>query len=332
MGKYLADDLLKKGALLRILDFRKPKKDFPGAEFYEADICCDKERLGRLCQDMDIVFHLAAMPSIARGKLRDYYKINVNGTQNILEAAFNNKISKFVHISSSTVYGIPQEFPLKETSRVSPLGKYGRSKLEAENACRQFISKGLNVSIIRPRVIIGPGRIGIFSILFDRICKNKPVYVIGKGENIFQFTNIFDMVSACIKAAEYRESGLFNIGSDRVSPVREELESLVRYANSKSKIISISPRFARISLKAASFFKISPLVDEQFLIADKNFKLDTAFARQKLNWVSLHSNTDSLIQAYDWYIANANEGAGQYKGIFGVLGKFKHSQMGGFQK
>src|SRR3989338_11332164 len=211
LGKHLSDALLKEGASLSILDFRKPGWEIREGNFYEADIR-DKDKLNTLCRNIDIVFHLAAMPSIARGKFNEYFEINVKGTENILEAAFQNKVKKFVHISSSTVYGVPNEFPLKEDSRLSPIGKYGKSKLEAERLCRRFIAKGMDISIIRPRVIMGPGRIGIFSILFERICHNKPVYLIGKGKNVFQFTNIFDMVSACMKAAEYTSPDLFNIG------------------------------------------------------------------------------------------------------------------------
>lgn len=331
LGKHLTDALLKQEAVLHVVDFRKPIWDISGVKWVEADIR-DRVLMGRLCKDIDIVFHLAAIPSIAKEKFSTYYEVNVKGTQNILEGAHNNKIKKFVHISSSTVYGIPHEFPLRETSPLGPIGKYGKSKLEAENLCRNFIKKGLNISIIRPRVIIGPGRIGIFSILFDRIRNNKPVYIIGKGDNIFQFTNVFDMVSACMKAAEYEKSDLFNIGSEEVSLVKDELISLIKHAKSKTRVISMPASIARGSLRALSLLRISPLVNEQFAIADKNFKLDTEYARQKLNWRPLYSNLDSLIQAYDWYISNVNESLKQYKSIFGVLGRFKHSQMGRFQK
>ena len=100
LGKHLSDALLKEGASLSILDFRKPGWEIREGNFYEADIR-DKDKLNTLCRNIDIVFHLAAMPSIARGKFNEYFEINVKGTENILEAAFQNKVKKFVHISSS---------------------------------------------------------------------------------------------------------------------------------------------------------------------------------------------------------------------------------------
>ncbi len=331
LGKHLTDALLRGGAVLRILDLRKPNEEINGVNFYEVDIRDDK-RIDELSKGMDIMFHLAAMPSIARGKSSDYYAINVQGTKNILEAALNNGVVKVVYVSSSTVYGIPREFPLKETSPVHPIGKYSRSKLEAENLCWEFAAGGMDISVIRPRVIIGAGRIGIFSILFDRVYKNQALYIIGSGENIFQFTNVIDMAEACLKAAEHRGADLFNIGSEQTLPVREELESLIKHAESKSRIVGIPGSVAKAALNGLSFLGIAPLVNEQFAIADRNFKLDTGKARRILNWSPAYSNLDSLIQAYDWYIANIDRSAGQYRNIFGVLGKFKHSKMGGFSE
>lgn len=332
LGRYLTKKLIEQDAIVKVIDFRKPTQDFPAIDFARTDIR-DKDRIGSLCKNVDIVFHLASIPSIAREKWDIYYSINVEGTRNILEAAYTNKIKKFVHVSSSTVYGVPREFPLKESSPVHPLGKYGRSKLMAEELCREFAKKGLNVSIIRPRVIIGPGRIGIFSILFERIRNHKPVYIIGNGSNVFQFTNVFDMVSACLRAAEYEKSDLFNIGSEEILTVREEIARLISYAASKSKIIGMPQTLAKIALKTLSLLMLSPLVNEQFMIADKNFKLDTCLARKQLNWTPQYSNVESLIQAYQWYISNIADGrAKQFRNMLGIIGKFKHSKMGGFQE
>ncbi len=331
LGKHLCDTLKEKGARVTALDFRKPAFATEGLKFIAADIC-EKSEVADVCGDMEVVFHLAAMPSIARGKADEYYAVNVLGTRNILESAYRKGVKKFVHISSSTPYGVPKEFPLKETSPVSPIGKYGKSKLQAEEVCREYITRGMSVSIIRPRVIIGPGRIGIFSILFERVRNNKPVYILGSGRNIFQFTHVSDMADACLKAAEFTGSDLFNVGCEDVLSVREELETLIRHAKSHSRIISLPARAARVCLKLFSLAGVSPLVEEQFAIADKNFKLDTSRAKQALGWAPRYSDVESLIQAYDWYVANAVPREKQYKNIFGVLGKFRHSQMGGFQK
>lgn len=331
LGKHLVDELIRRGALVSVIDFRKPIFNIKGFSFQEADIR-DKEKVDAACREKEAVFHLAALPSIARAKVDIYHEVNVEGTRNVLESSLRSGVKKVIHVSSSTVYGVPGDFPLKETSPLHPIGKYGKSKLAAEEFCREYLRKGLNVSIIRPRVIMGPGRIGIFSILFERIMRNQAVYTIGKGNNVFQFTHVADMSSACIKAAEDQRPDLFNVGSDETLTVKEELSLLIKHAGSSSRIISVPVRFARFSLKGLSFLGISPLVDEQFTIADRDFKLDTAYARERLGWVSRHSNLQSLIEAFDWYVANASGKKGrQYRSIFGVLGRFRHAHMGGFQ-
>jgi nucleoside-diphosphate-sugar epimerase len=330
LGSYIVDMLINKGAYLRVLDFRRSSAITGNIDFWEGDIR-NPDLLFNLCKGIDYVFHLAAMPSIARGKSQDYYNINVKGTQNLLDAAHSNNARKVVHVSSSTVYGIPGSFPLKENSPLKPIGKYGRSKLEAENVCRRFIDRGMDISIIRPRVIMGPGRIGIFSILFSQVAKGGNVYILGKGNNIFQFTHVQDMVDACLCAAQNKGSDLFNVGSQEVRPVKEELLNLIKHAKSKSKIICLPCAPARFLLQALNVLGIAPLVEEQFMIADKDFKLDIEYAQEKLGWSPRYSNLDSLIQAYDWYMLHRNKAGTQYKSIFSVFGKFKHTHLGGFQ-
>jgi nucleoside-diphosphate-sugar epimerase len=332
MGKYLVDELVRKKADVRAVDFRRPQEEtYSRAEFLEIDIR-NREALIEACQDMEYVFHLAAMPSIARGKKQDYFEVNVGGTENIVTAAWKNRVKKFLHVSSSTVYGVPGSCPLKENSPVRPIGKYGRSKLGAEQVCRRFAERGMNVTIIRPRVIIGPGRIGIFSILFNQVIRGGAVYILGNGKNQFQFTHVGDMVNACLLAAQSPGSDLFNVGSVKVNPVRDELKALIQHARSKSRIISVPAVAARVCLRVLSTLGVSPLVDEQFSIADKDFVLDTRYAQEKLRWQPEWSNTDALLQAFDWYRDHIRQMPQQYNTFFGVFGKFKHSHMGGFQK
>lgn len=330
LAKHLIDALLNRKVKLRIIDVRKPIREIAGVDYIEIDIR-NKEKINELCFNTDILFHLASIPSVADAPPSIYYEINVKGTQNILEGALKNNIKKLIYVSSSSVYGVPSEFPLKESSPLKPVGAYGRTKLHAENLCREFIKAGLNISILRPRVLVGPGRIGIFSILFDRIIANKTIYMMGQGDNIFQFINIFDMVSACLLVAEHPGTHLFNIGSEHILPVKDEMSGLIKYARSHSRIKSIPSFPAKYLLKILSALNLSPLVEEQFAICDKNFKLDTQLAQKTLNWRPLYSDMDSLIQAFEWYVHHLSNEKKQYRCVLDVLGKFDHYQMGGFQ-
>jgi len=330
LGKHLADSLIEKGYSVVSYDFRPPVEKQDGAEFILGDIR-NYNSVAKAVEGCDVVFHLAAIPSIARAKYKAYYDINVLGTENVLRAAREFGATNFVHVSSSTVYGIPKKFPLTEDDTVENVGNYGRSKIDAENLCYRYASKELNISIIRPRVIMGAGRIGIFSILFDAIISNKPVFLIGKGNNIFQFTGIKDMVGAIVLASEHNKPGSFNIGSKDKTVVRDVMKGLIGYAGSSSKIIPIPAFIVRSALKVASYLRISPLINEQYMIADKDFMLDTSKAEKELGWIPIQTNLGCLVEAFDWYKENRRGIKRQFLNIFGVLGRFKHSQQGGFQ-
>ena len=196
---------------------------------------------------------------------------------------------------------------------------------------KELSSPDFTVNIIRPRVIMGRGRIGIFGILFKRILNNKRIYLIGGGENYFQFTDVNDMTDACILAINNNNSEIFNIGAEEMGTVYEDITNLVSYASSTSVITPLPAPVVQVVLKFTGLFGIAPLMNEQFLIADKNFKLDIKKAERLLCWKPKKSNLETMIDAFEWYRENLADVQGQYKSIFGVLGKFQHSQQGAFQ-
>ena len=95
------------------------------------------------------------------------------------------------------------------------------------------------MSIIRPRTILGHGRLGIFSILFDWISKGVNIPVLNNGENIYQFVHAEDLASACILASYVNKNiSYYNIGAEDFGTMRETLENLCEYANTGSRIYS----------------------------------------------------------------------------------------------
>lgn len=334
LGKHLVDYLLERGENVRALDFRQLDEsigDWKDVEFLKVDIR-DKDAIKAACRGADYVYHLAAIPSIARAKLDTYWSINVEGARNVLTEAKRAGARGAIYLSSSTVYGIPEKCPLSEEDPLTPVGFYGKSKIAAEEVCPEVATTDFPVSIIRPRVIMGAGRIGIFGILFRTILNNNRVYLIGQGKNRFQFTDVHDLIRAIIQVANYPQSEVFNIGAEKMGSVREDMQALIDYAKSKSKITPLPAALARMALKTSALFGVAPLMNEQFSIADRDFKLDTAKAQRLLNWQPQKSNLETIIDAFDWYRDNYYGSGYQYRKIFSVLGKFSHSQQGGFQK
>ena len=104
--------------------------------------------------------------------------MNVTGTAVLLDAAMECGVGKVVYTSSSAVFGVPSENPVTRETSPRPMEAYGRAKYEGELLCRAMATRGLDVSIVRPRTILGHGRLGIFGILFDWIADGASVPVL----------------------------------------------------------------------------------------------------------------------------------------------------------
>ena len=122
-----------------------------------------------------------------------------------------------IYISSTAVYGVPEEHPIYEDEPLVGVGHYGASKIEAERICREFAQRGLETVIIRPKTFIGPERLGVFEILFDWIRDGRRITMLGDGSNRYQLLAVEDLVDAIVLAAERRVAGeAINVGAQRV--------------------------------------------------------------------------------------------------------------------
>jgi nucleoside-diphosphate-sugar epimerase len=116
--------------------------------------------------------------------------------------------------------------PITNDTPRNPVEIYGRAKLAAEELVLQAGREGMRVSLIRPRTIVGTGRLGIFDILFNWVRDGANIYVIGSGNNLFQFIHVDDLCEVSIRSALQKVPGLFNVGTDRFGTLREDLGAL----------------------------------------------------------------------------------------------------------
>ncbi len=141
----------------------------------------DRAAVDRVMADVDFVVHTAAaLPLYAPP---DIYTTDVEGTRTVLESALAHGVRRFVHISSTAVYGIPDHHPLVETDRLEGVGPYGQAKIQAEMVCLEYRARGLVVPIIRPKSFIGPERLGVFALLYDWALDGHNFPMIGSGRN-----------------------------------------------------------------------------------------------------------------------------------------------------
>ena len=202
------------------------------------------------------------------------------------------------------IEGVTQ--PVTEDHPQRPLGAYGRSKIAAETVCREALDRGLDVTMMRPMSLFGPGMTGVFLLLFEWVRLGKNVYLLGAGRNRVQMVSAWDVADACLLAAERPESrgAVFNLGAAEVPTVRGEAEALVAHAGSRSRIVAIPAALLRNAGRALNLVKLSPIVPEHYLLADSTFVLDIERARTVLSWKPAYSNVRMMTEAYDWYCRN----------------------------
>ncbi len=186
LGGALLRDLASGDNALRGLDVR-PLADTStdDIEFLHDDLL-DPNACRRACEGFNVVVHAAALqhgPAMPRWGRRRFFDANVRMTRNLVDAAIDRGVEHVVMVSSDMVYGIPRAGAFREIDAPSPIGPYGHSKLASEAVCEDARQRGIRVTVLRPRLIIGPGRIGVLKRLFDRVRLGRCVPLIGGGRN-----------------------------------------------------------------------------------------------------------------------------------------------------
>jgi nucleoside-diphosphate-sugar epimerase len=305
VGSTLVSKLLEKGESVRILDKTPPDATLDNTEFVQADIR-NYEQVLEATKGVTKIFHCVAQVPLIRDKT-EFWEVNHTGTLNMLNAARENNVKKIVYVSSSAIYGIPDSVPVLETHIPAPAEDYGQAKLAGEIECQRAAQDGLDVSIVRPRTVLGPGRLGIFHILFEWISEDKAVYVLSGGHNVYQFVHVEDLANACILAGSQSGSATYNIGSSEYFTMRESLQALIEHSGSTSKIRSIPGRLASTGMKVLSSARLAPFGPYHWKMYGQSFYFDTKKVETQLGWKPQWSNSDMLADSYDWYIRNRFE-------------------------
>ncbi len=236
IGSHLVDALIDQGSEVIVLDNFSTGR--PENLDHVADkiklIQCDISNTGDwqdYFENVDKVFHLAALADIVPSieKPEEYYRTNVNGTFNILEACKKYNIKKIIYSASSSCYGIPDKFPTKETAEIRPQYPYALTKYLGEQLvmhwCQVYKLPALslrffNVYGTRSRT---SGTYGaVFGVFLAQKLANKPYTIVGDGSQTRDFTYVSDIVNAICIAAESEVSGkVINIGSDNTYSVNK---------------------------------------------------------------------------------------------------------------
>lgn len=292
----------------------------------------DKKIVDVAMEGVDIVVHCAA--ALPLYKKEDIFSTDIDGTRNVIKSAQENGVKRFIQISSTAVYGIPDHHPLVEEDELIGVGPYGEAKIKAEEVCADFRKDGMVVSIIRPKSFIGPERLGVFALFYDWAKDGKGFPMIGSGNNRYQLLDVEDLcdaIYACATLEEDKVNDVFNIGAKEFTTMKEDYQAVLDKAGFGKKIKGF-PAWPMIwTLRFLEVLHLSPLYKWVYETASKDSFVSIEKAEKTLDFKPKFSNKDALLRNYDWYIDNLDSFKGQSgvshrvpwkQGILGLAKKF----------
>lgn len=313
LGGVVVEQLLARGVRdIRVVDLvsapRAKTEDPRGkVRYYVRDLRSDA--LEEPFAGARTVLHLAACQyhtPVARTTYElPFFEINVDGTRRVLEAAKDAGARHLVFVSTNMVYGLPRALPLTEEHPREPFGPYGQSKLQAEALVENAQSATLDCAIVRPGLIVGPGRTGVVERVFGWIRQGRPILMIGNANNRYEVMHVEDVASLVLAAAGHRGFRAYNCASASVPTMREWIEAVKEVAGSRSRIIGVPGRAVKPALRLLERVRLAPLRKDQYLIADLDYYMDATLAKRELGWSPRFSGRDAILDTYRWYLTRS---------------------------
>ena len=265
----------------------------------------NRQDVDRAMEGVEVVVHTAAaLPLYSE---QDIYTTDVEGTRTVLDSAKQHGVKRFVQISSTAVYGIPDHHPLYETDRLIGVGPYGQAKIQAEMVCLEYRAKNMVVPIIRPKSFIGPERLGVFALLYDWALDKRNFPMIGSGKNRYQLLDVEDLCEAihlCLTLPKDVVNDTFNIGAKEFGTMKQDYQAVLDYAGFDKKIIGFPAAPAIWALRLLELLRVSPLYKWVYETASKDSFVSIEKAERQLGWKPKYSNQDALLRNFKWYIDN----------------------------
>jgi len=308
LGINLCRHLLARGQRVRTLDIAPfPYAERTVVEVVQGDVR-DRDAVERAMEGCDVVVHCAAALPLAPAE--EIISTTVAGTRIVLACAAARAVSRCIFISSTAVYGIPDHHPLLESDRLTGVGPYGASKIQAEELCLEARARGLCTTVLRPKSFVGPERLGAFELLYDWAYCGRNFPVLGSGDNRYQLLDVADLCQAielCASAEPQRVNDTFNVGAKEFGTLREAFQAVLDHAGHGGRVIGLPARPAILLLQILKALHLSPLYPWIYQTAAHESFVSIDRIENALGFVPRYSNRDALIRNYDWYVAHRGE-------------------------
>ena len=303
-GSLLIQRLLSEGHTCVVIDLQDVEFRHERLIAIKGDIR-DREGLARLFNKhrFKTVFHCAAILAHAVKDKTFLWESNVDGTRNTAEAAVKYGAQSIVFISSNCLWAENMGRPVREDDTPKPVEIYGQSKWEGEKICKPMaIESILSRSAARRSSARGGSA-------FSRSCSSSLPRDARSGSSAADTTGINSstlriLASACIAAAEFPGSGIFNAWPDKVTSFRAVYGHVIEKAGTGACVASLPRAPALLAMRIAHRLGLSPLGPYQYRMISEDFVFDTSKIKKVLQWRPTLSNSEMLWLAYKYFHDN----------------------------
>ncbi len=316
LGRYIVEKLVERGDEVSIFSRgHYPEVEALGVKGIHGDLR-DKNAVIEACQDQEIVFHVASKISMW-GKWKDFFEINVEGTQNIVDACLECGVSKLVYTSTASV--VFENEDLENVDESTPIAKeflshYPKSKAMAEEIVLEANGKkGLITTILRPHLIWGPRDPSLAPRLIDATKRGR-LRIIGEGKNKMDITYVDNVADAHLLAADSPKSAgqVYFIGQEEPVLLWDFLQKVFKRINAPPIKRKVSFRLAYKGGKILEFFfklfhiyNKEPLIT-RFLASElaKSHYFNISKAKKELGYKPKVSMEEGLNRYVEYYLKN----------------------------
>jgi UDP-glucose 4-epimerase len=238
----------------------------------------DLESVRRVVEGVEVVYHLAALPSVARSVADPVtsHKVNVDGTLNVLMAARDAGVRRVVYASSSSVYGDTPTLPKHEDMPPAPRSPYAAAKLSGEQYCRAFSAAyGLETVSLRFFNVFGPRQdpaseyAAVVPRFITRMLTGQPPVIFGDGQQSRDYTYVANVIQACILAASAGEEAVgqaMNVGCEGRTSLVTLVATLNELLGSRIEPVLAEPRPGDVRHSQASVARAERLLEYRPLV------------------------------------------------------------------
>ena len=312
IGSHLINYLLNKKAAVRVL-VRNPDKAKGlfgrKTQLVQGDIL-DPRSLREAINDVDTVFHLAAALGATPFSDKEFFRVNAEGTENILKVCRKSGIHRFVYCSTVAVSGDIKNPPANEAVPYNPNDIYEKSKCRGEEIALKFAKKGLPVVIARPTWVYGPRDTRTLKLF--RAIKRRRFIIVGKGTNLQHPVYVKDVAQGLYLCAQrdIPTGEVFILGGNEVLTIGQLINKIasllgVELPSIKLPLWTVRPFGWLMGWGGKLLGFEPPLSPSKVAFFAKNRAYDISKAKRELGYRPIVNLERGLRQTLGWYIQNS---------------------------